>query len=91
MISILKKLVGSRNDRILKQYRKLVVKINALEKSMEALSDQELAAKTQEFRDRHEKGESLNALLPEAFAVTREAAKRVLGMRHFDVQLLGGG
>ncbi|NLY64411.1 MAG: preprotein translocase subunit SecA [Alcaligenaceae bacterium] len=90
MISILKKLVGSRNDRILKQYRKLVVKINALEKSMEALSDQELAAKTQEFRDRHEKGESLNALLPEAFAVTREAAKRVLGMRHFDVQLLGG-
>ncbi|NLY35457.1 MAG: preprotein translocase subunit SecA [Alcaligenaceae bacterium] len=90
MISILKKLVGSRNDRILKQYRKIVSKINALEKSISALSDEELSAKTPEFRARLEKGESLNDLLPEAFAVTREASRRVLGMRHFDVQLLGG-
>lgn len=90
MISILKKLVGSRNDRILKQYRKIVTKINALEKSISALSDEELSAKTPEFRARLEKGESLNDLLPEAFAVTREASRRVLGMRHFDVQLLGG-
>ena len=90
MISILKKLVGSRNDRILKQYRKIVSKINALEKTISALSDEELSAKTPEFRARLEKGESLNDLLPEAFAVTREASRRVLGMRHFDVQLLGG-
>jgi len=90
MISILKKLVGSRNDRILKQYRKIVSKINALEKTISAFSDEELAAKTPEFRARLEKGESLNDLLPEAFAVTREASRRILGMRHFDVQLLGG-
>lgn len=90
MISILKKLVGSRNDRILKQYRKIVAKINALEKTVSALSDEELSAKTPEFRARLEKGESLNDLLPEAFAVTREASRRILGMRHFDVQLLGG-
>src|SRR5690606_28105768 len=90
MVSLLKKLIGSRNDRLLKQYRKLVVQINALEPKFAALSDAELAAKTQEFRTRHADGTSLDDLLPEAFAVVREAGKRVFGMRHFDVQLLGG-
>lgn len=84
------KLIGSRNDRLLKQYRKLVVQINNLEPQIAALSDEALQAKTQEFRDRHAKGSSLDDLLPEAFAVVREAGKRVFGMRHFDVQLLGG-
>ena len=90
MVSLLKKLIGSRNDRLLKQYRKLVVQINALEPKFAALTDAELAAKTQEFRTRHADGTSLDDLLPEAFAVVREAGKRVFGMRHFDVQLLGG-
>ncbi|ANY15020.1 preprotein translocase subunit SecA [Bordetella pseudohinzii] len=90
MVSLLKKLIGSRNDRLLKQYRKLVVQINNLEPQIAALSDEALQAKTQEFRDRHAKGSSLDDLLPEAFAVVREAGKRVFGMRHFDVQLLGG-
>ena len=90
MISLLKKIVGSRNDRLLKQYRKLVSKINSLEPSMEALSSEELAAKTQEFRERYQKDGNLDALLPEAFAVVREASRRVLGMRHFDVQMIGG-
>ncbi|QII86762.1 preprotein translocase subunit SecA [Bordetella hinzii] len=90
MVSLLKKLIGSRNDRLLKQYRKLVVQINNLEPQIAALSDEALQAKTQEFRDRHTKGSSLDDLLPEAFAVVREAGKRVFGMRHFDVQLLGG-
>ncbi|NEN75669.1 preprotein translocase subunit SecA [Pelistega sp. NLN82] len=90
MISLLKKLVGSRNDRLLKQYRKIVQKINALEPSMQALSDEQLANKTAEFKERIANGESLNALLPEAFAVVRESSLRVLGMRHFDVQLIGG-
>ncbi|CAM3923214.1 preprotein translocase subunit SecA [Bordetella tumulicola] len=90
MVSLLKKLIGSRNDRLLKQYRKLVTQINALESKIVALSDEELSAKTDEFRSRHAQGESLDDLLPEAFAVVREAGKRVFGMRHFDVQLLGG-
>ncbi|MCD0501843.1 preprotein translocase subunit SecA [Bordetella petrii] len=90
MASLLKKLLGSRNDRLLKQYRKLVTQINALESKTAALSDEELAAKTQEFRSRHAQGASLDDLLPEAFAVVREAGKRVFGMRHFDVQMLGG-
>ncbi|MDM9561923.1 MULTISPECIES: preprotein translocase subunit SecA [Bordetella] len=90
MVSLLKKLIGSRNDRLLKQYRKLVTQINALESKTAALSDSELAAKTDEFRNRHAQGTSLDDLLPEAFAVVREAGKRVFGMRHFDVQLLGG-
>ncbi|GAB1577640.1 preprotein translocase subunit SecA [Bordetella petrii] len=90
MVSLLKKLIGSRNDRLLKQYRKLVTQINALESKIAALSDSELAAKTEEFRNRHAQGTSLDDLLPEAFAVVREAGKRVFGMRHFDVQLLGG-
>ncbi|HLU02497.1 MAG TPA: preprotein translocase subunit SecA [Advenella sp.] len=90
MISLLKKIVGSRNDRLLKQYRKLVTRINSLEKTVEALSDEALAAKTQEFKTRYQQDGDLDALLPEAFAVVREASRRVLGMRHFDVQLIGG-
>ncbi|CAM4054335.1 preprotein translocase subunit SecA [Bordetella muralis] len=90
MVSLLKKLIGSRNDRLLKQYRKLVTQINALESKTAALSDAELTAKTDEFRSRHAQGTSLDDLLPEAFAVVREAGKRVFGMRHFDVQMLGG-
>src|SRR5690606_38664730 len=89
MVSLLKKIIGSRNDRLLKQYRKQVTQINALEPSMEALSDDELKAKTDEFRQRLADGQSLNSLLCEAFAVVREASKRVFNMRHFDVQLLG--
>lgn len=90
MISLLKKLIGSRNDRLLKQYRKIVQKINALEPSMKELSDEQLAHKTTEFKERIAQGASLDSLLPEAFAVVREASLRVLGMRHFDVQLIGG-
>ncbi len=91
MISgLLKTLFGSRNDRLLKTYRKQVERINALEPAMEALDDAALQAKTAEFRTRLAGGETLDALLPEAFAVVREASKRVLGMRHFDVQLVGG-
>ncbi len=90
MVSLLKKLIGSRNDRVLKQYRKQVNQINNLEPQISALSDEALQAKTQEFRDRLAKGASLDDLLPEAFAVVREAGKRVFGMRHFDVQMLGG-
>ena len=89
MVSLLKKIIGSRNDRLLKQYRKQVVQINALEPSMAGLSDEELKAKTNEFRQRLADGKSLDSLLPEAFAVVREASKRVFGMRHFDVQLIG--
>ncbi|AXE30192.1 preprotein translocase subunit SecA [Chromobacterium phragmitis] len=88
--SLLKKVFGSRNDRLLKQYRQTVARINALEPAMQALSDDALAAKTQEFRDRLSKGGTLDDLLPEAFAVCREASRRVMGMRHFDVQLIGG-
>ncbi|HJW04539.1 MAG TPA: preprotein translocase subunit SecA [Azospira sp.] len=91
MISgLLKKIFGSRNDRLIKQYSQTVQKINALENSIAALSDDALRAKTDEFKQRHAQGESLDDLLPEAFAVVREAGKRVLGMRHFDVQLIGG-
>src|SRR5690606_21104440 len=88
--NLLKKIFGSRNDRLLKQFRAQVARINALEPEISRLSDDELKAKTAEFRQRHANGESLDALLPEAFAVVREAGKRVLGMRHFDVQLMGG-
>ncbi|MGN6578906.1 MAG: preprotein translocase subunit SecA [Bordetella sp.] len=90
MISLLKKLIGSRNDRLLKQYRKLVGQINALEPQFAALSDEALSAKTQEYRARIDQGATLDSLLPEAFATVREGAKRVFAMRHFDVQLLGG-
>jgi preprotein translocase subunit SecA len=89
-IPFLTKIFGSRNDRLLKQYRKTVERINALESGLESLSDEELRAKTQNFRDRAANGESLDALLPEAFAVVREGSKRVMKMRHFDVQLAGG-
>ncbi|MEK7948629.1 preprotein translocase subunit SecA [Pigmentiphaga sp. YJ18] len=88
--SLLKKIFGSRNDRLLKQYGKLVARINTLESQTAALSDEQLTARTQEFKQRYQNGESLDDLLPEAFAVVREGGKRVLGMRHFDVQLLGG-
>ena len=88
--NILTKIFGSRNDRLLKQYRAGVVRINAMEAGLEQLSDEALRAKTQEFKDRIVKGETLDALLPEAFAVVREGSKRVMKMRHFDVQLLGG-
>ena len=88
--SFLKSIFGSRNERLLKQYRRQVVGINALEPSLEKLSDESLRAKTDEFKARYAKGETLDQLLPEAFAVVREASKRVLGMRHFDVQMVGG-
>jgi preprotein translocase subunit SecA len=87
--NILTKIFGSRNDRLLKQYRNVVTRINAMEPQFEKLSDDELRGKTQEFRDRVEQGEALDDLLPEAFAVVREASKRVMKMRHFDVQLMG--
>ncbi len=88
--NFLTKIFGSRNDRLLKQYRKTVARINAMEPEYEALSDDALRAKTQEFKERIAKGETLDALLPEAFAVVREGSKRVMKMRHFDVQLIGG-
>ena len=88
--NLLKSVFGSRNDRLLKQYRQTVVVINAFEKQMEALSDAELRGKTEDFRQRLQQGETLNALLPEAFAVVREGSRRELQMRHFDVQLIGG-
>ncbi|MDR3630886.1 MAG: preprotein translocase subunit SecA [Desulfocapsaceae bacterium] len=87
---ILTKLFGSKNERVLKQIKPLVIRINELEASIQALDDPSLAAKTVDFRERLAKDEPLDALLPEAFAVMREAGRRVLGERHFDVQLLGG-
>src|SRR5437868_10986394 len=91
MISnILTRIFGSRNERLLKQYAQDVRRINALEPEIAALSDAELAAKTPMLKERVDNGETLDALLPEAFAVVREASKRVLQMRHFDVQLIGG-
>ena len=89
-INFLTKLFGSRNDRTIKQYRKTVTLINGLEAEYEALSDEQLRAKTDEFRARVAEGESLDKILPEAFAVVREGSKRVMKMRHFDVQMLGG-
>ncbi len=88
--NILTKIFGSRNDRLLKTYRKSIEQINALEAPLEALDDEQLRAKTREFIDRLAKGETLDAILPEAFAVVREGSKRVMKMRHFDVQMLGG-
>ena len=88
--NFLTKIFGSRNDRLLKQYRKTVVRINAMEQGLEGLSDEALRAKTQEFKQRVAGGESLDDILPEAFAVVREGSKRIMKMRHFDVQLVGG-
>ena len=88
--SILKKIFGDPNEKELKQIKVIVDKINSLEKSMESLSSANLAAKTGEFKVRLQKGETLDDLLPEAFAVVREASRRVTGMRHFDVQMIGG-
>jgi len=87
--NLLKKVFGSRNERVLKKLRKVVVQINTLEEGIAALSDTELAAKTEEFRARLAEGVTLDSVLPEAFAVVREAGKRVMGMRHYDVQLIG--
>jgi preprotein translocase subunit SecA len=88
--SLAKSLFGSSNDRYVASIRKIVAKINAFEPELEALSDENLKAQTQKFRDRLEAGETLDDILPEAFATVREAAKRTLGMRHFDVQMIGG-
>ncbi len=90
MRNILQKIIGSKNDRDLKKIQPVVEQINALESTFEALDDDQLKGKTGEFRQRLANGEKLDDLLPEAFAVVREASKRVLGMRHFDVQLIGG-
>ena len=88
--NLLKKIFGSRNERLLKQFRKTVLVINGLEADLKKLSDDELKAKTEQFKDRVKNGTPLDEILPEAFAVVREASQRVLGMRHFDVQLIGG-
>ena len=88
--SLLTRVFGSRNDRLLRQLNRIVAKINALEPELEKLTDAELQAKTPQFRERVANGESLDKLLPEAFAVCREASRRVMGMRHYDVQLIGG-
>jgi preprotein translocase subunit SecA len=90
LVSIFKKIFGTRNDRLLKKLRKVVNQINAQEPAMEALSDEELKAKTDEFKQRIADGAALDSLIPEAFAVVREASRRVYGMRHFDAQMKGG-
>src|SRR3954468_2054179 len=90
MLNVLTKIFGSRNERLLKQYSRAVAEINALEPSIAALSDGALSGKTGDLKKRFGEGATLDALLPEAFAVVREAAKRTLRMRHFDVQLIGG-
>ena len=90
VIGLLKTLVGSRNDRLLKQYRKVVAKVNAFEPSLQALDDSALVAKTEQFKARLAAGESLDDIAPEAFAVVREASVRVTKMRHFDAQIIGG-
>ena len=90
LASLIGGIFGTKNERELKRMRKIVDKINALEPTISALSDADLSAKTEEFKQRYKNGESLDKLMPEAFAVCREAAKRVMGMRHYDVQLIGG-
>ncbi|EPF80145.1 preprotein translocase subunit SecA [Acinetobacter rudis] len=90
LASLIGGIFGTKNERELKRMRKIVDKINALEPTVSALNDADLSAKTQEFKQRHQQGESLDKLLPEAFAVCREAGKRIMGMRHYDVQLIGG-
>jgi preprotein translocase subunit SecA len=88
--TLITKFIGSRNERLVKKMGKVILKTNELEPSVQALSDEELKAKTAELRDRHKEGESLDALIPEAFAIVREASQRTLGLRHYDVQLVGG-
>src|SRR5438132_4520521 len=88
--TLVKRFVGSRNDREIKKIQPLVARINDLEPQISRLTDEQLQSKTAEFRQRFEKGESLDDLLPDAFAVVRETGKRILNMRHFDVQLIGG-
>ncbi len=90
MATILTKIFGSRNDRLLGKYRKVVSRINALEKEYEQLTDEQIPAKTAEFRQRIADGASTDSLLPEAFALVREASRRIMKMRHFDVQMIGG-
>ncbi|ALH95248.1 preprotein translocase subunit SecA [Acinetobacter equi] len=90
LASLIGGIFGTKNERELKRMRKIVEKINALEPTISALNDADLSAKTEEFKQRHKNGESLDKLMPEAFAVCREAAKRIMGMRHYDVQLIGG-
>src|SRR5919198_4628461 len=89
--TLLAKVVGTQNERELKRLRPIVEEVNAFEPSIQALTDEQLRAKTQEFRDRIAQGVTVDELMPEAFAVVREAGRRVLNMRHFDVQLIGGG
>ena len=88
--SFLTRIFGSRNERVLRQLGKTVAKINALEPEYQVLSDDELRAKTAHFRERIASGATLDSLLPEAFATVREASRRVLGLRHYDVQMIGG-
>ena len=88
--AIVRKIVGTKNERELRRMRPVVEVINRLEPDLKSLSDDQLRAKTGEFRERYGRGEPLDDLLPEAFAVVREASVRTLGMRHFDVQLVGG-
>src|SRR5688500_2466394 len=88
--TLLAKVIGTQNERELKRLRPLVEQVNALEASTTPLSDEQLRAKTDEFRERLAKGETLGDVMPEAFAVVRETGRRVLNMRHFDVQLIGG-
>src|SRR5690625_1867278 len=90
MLGIVKKIFGDRNEKELRKYSKRVDQINELEPEFERLSDSDLGAKTVEFKERLKNGETLDDLLPEAFATVREASRRTLGMRHFDVQLIGG-
>ena len=89
-MSFFSKILGNQNEREIKKLYKIVDNIESLEPEIQALKDEELRAKTDEFKDRLNEGETLDDILPEAFAVVREASKRVLGMRHFPVQLLGG-
>ena len=90
LTTLIRKMFGSRNDRTLRRLEDRVARINALEPVMQSLSSQQLAAKTMEFKERHAKGDSLDSLLEEAFATVREVSVRTLGLRHFDVQLIGG-
>ncbi|MCB1828212.1 MAG: preprotein translocase subunit SecA, partial [Coxiellaceae bacterium] len=88
--SLLQKIVGTRNERLIRRMSRIVDQINSLEPEMQSLSNADLGAKTEQFKQRFQQGETLNQLLPEAFAAVREASVRTLGLRHFDVQLIGG-